>query len=299
VVGVDWVERALSVRRYARGGERAAHKPLLLLYALGRFQQDGDQAIPFSAAEDTLRRLLREFGPPRETSPVYPFHHLTNDDRLWVVETPDGPGSPGPTLGGLRRPGVQGRLHPELVEALSADPSLVGLMARALLEANFEQSLHQDICQEAGLDLEVADLPVRAERALPARDPQFRLTVLEAYDYTCAFCGYDGLLDGAAVGLDAAHLRWRAYDGPDDLVNGLCLCALHHRLLDRGVLGLTSDRTITVSRRYTSHSRTARTLVLDLSARPARPPGGGRPLVAPDHIAWHTDQVFRAPAFQQ
>ena len=284
---MDWVQRVLSIRQHTHRGERAPHKPLLILLALGRFQRDGDRPIPLSAAEEPLRRLLSEFGPPRSTSPGHPFHHLTNDDKIWVVEPPDGVGSPGPALTGLRRPGVQGRLHPELVRALTVDPTLVGRLARALLEANFEPSLHDDICQEVGLDLEGVGLPEPAEQLLPHRDPAFRVEVLEAYEFCCAFCGYEGWLNGRAVGLEAAHLRWRCYGGPDRIDNALCLCSLHHRLLDRGVLGVTADRTVTVSRKFVGRTSATLTLVHDLS---------GRPVPRADHIDWHTAQVFRSPA---
>lgn len=293
---VDWVERVIGVRQYARHGERAPHKPLLLLHALGRFQRDGAGPLPFSAVEEPLRRLLKEFGPPRETSPGYPFHHLTNDDLIWVVETPDGVGSPGPQLTKLRTPGVRGRLHPELADALVAEPSLLPQLARALLDANFEPSLHDDICLEVGLDLEGAELPAQTAEVLPPRDPSFRLQVLEAYEFCCAFCGYDGLLGGVPVGLDAAHLRWHAFGGPDELINGLCLCALHHRLLDRGVLGMTQDRTIAVSRKFIGRTEASQALVHALSGRPVQEPQAGLPVVEPDHIGWHTEQVFRSPA---
>ncbi|MFB4314396.1 phosphorothioated DNA-binding restriction endonuclease [Actinomadura sp. 21ATH] len=289
-----WIDRVLRIRRHARHGERAPHKPLLLLLALGRFQRDGARPMEFSAAEEPLRRLLREFGPPRPTSPGYPFHHLTNDDTIWVVDTPAGPGSPGPALGALRTPGVQGRLHPDLTAALTADPALLGHLARALLDANFEPSLHDDICQEVGLELDAAP----AGKVLPSRDPAFRMEVLEAYEFCCAFCGYEGWLNGTAVGLDAAHLQWRAYGGPDDVANGLCLCALHHRLLDRGVLGVAADRTVAVSRKFVGRAPSAVSLVHDLSGRPVREPQPGLPSPSPAHIGWHTDQVFRAPARQ-
>ena len=36
----------------------------------------------------------------------------------------------------------------------------------------------------------------------------------------------------------AAPLRWWAFDGPDAVDNGLCLCSFHHKLLDRGVLDI-------------------------------------------------------------
>ena len=60
---VDWIERAGRLRRWSRDGERAPRKPLLLPYALGRYQAQGDEPIPFSQAENQLRELLREFGP--------------------------------------------------------------------------------------------------------------------------------------------------------------------------------------------------------------------------------------------
>ncbi|SEH01588.1 putative restriction endonuclease [Nonomuraea solani] len=104
---VDWIERVADIRRWTRDGRRAPHKPLLLLYVLGHFQRHGNRPIPFSAAEVELKKLLKEYGPPRDTSPGYPFHHLTSDG-LWQVETIHGPGSPGPELGRLRGPPAPG-----------------------------------------------------------------------------------------------------------------------------------------------------------------------------------------------
>ena len=65
------------------------------------------------------------------------------------------------------------------------------------------------------------------------RSTTFRVDVLAAYEYRCAVCGYDGRLGTDSVGLDAAHIRWWAFEGPDELDNALCLCVLHHKLFDR------------------------------------------------------------------
>ena len=40
------------------------------------------------------------------------------------------------------------------------------------------------------------------------------------------------------MGIEAAHIRWFNLCGPDVPDNGLALCALHYKLLDRGALGL-------------------------------------------------------------
>ena len=295
---MDWAKRFAQIRRWTRQGERAPHKPLLLLYALGRFQREGGRPIPFGSAEADLRLLLKEFGPPRDTSPGYPFHHLTSDG-VWLVDTTHGPGSPGSELGRLRETGATGRLHPDLLRALTDDSHLVVRLARQLLDANFEPSLHPDICRLAGLEL--ADRPTPAGEAVPSaarRDRAFRQNVLMAYEYRCAFCAYDGWLDGVAVGLDAAHVRWWAFEGPDDVANGLCLCAIHHKLFDKGVLGLTPDRRIAVSRKFVGRSPAAEGMVLSLAGRPVTSPQTGLDPVAADHIEWHGRQVFRAPARQ-
>jgi putative restriction endonuclease len=192
---VDWLGRVEGIRRWSRGGERAPHKPLLLLLALGRLQHDGDDALRFVDVEADLSQLLREFGPPRTTSPGYPFHHLTNDG-LWVVTTRDGEGSPGPGLTDLRSSGAAGRLAPEFASALRSDPHLLAQVVRVLLDANFPPSLHAEISAAVGLDLETAEL-ASVDASVPtrrARSAEFRRDVLLAYEYRCAFCGYDGLL---------------------------------------------------------------------------------------------------------
>jgi putative restriction endonuclease len=293
---VDWIERIAGIRRWTRGGERAPHKPLLLLYALGRFQRHGNQPILFSAAEAELKQLLKEYGPPRDTSPGYPFHHLTSDG-LWLVDTPTGPGSPGPELSRLRDSQATGRLHPDLARSLAEEPQLMARIARFLMDANFASSLHPDLCTLIGLDLETLEtaqkIPVNGTAV--RRDPAFRKRVLMAYEYCCAFCAYDGWLDGVAIGLDAAHVRWWAFEGPDELANGLCLCAIHHKLLDKGVLGLTTDRTISVSARFVGRSAAANDMVLSLAGRAVREPQSGMDSIETAHIDWHSRQIFHLP----
>jgi putative restriction endonuclease len=294
---VDWAERVTSLRRWTRGGERAPHKPLLLLYALGHFQRRGNEPILFSEAEEKLGRLLREFGPPRKTSPAYPFHHLASDG-LWVVTTAEDSGGSAASPGKLRDRQAAGQFAPDLAWSLRSEPELLPRLARILLDANFEPSLHEEICAEAGLDLETAEIPglPHARRAGRGRDPAFRAGVLVAYEYRCAFCGYDGWLDGTMVGLDAAHVRWWALGGPDDIANGLCLCALHHKLFDKGVLGITSEQRVAVSAHFVGRSQTAESLVLSLTGREVNPPQKGFPPVAEIHAGWHTREVFRSPA---
>ncbi|GAA3268543.1 hypothetical protein GCM10010469_42430 [Streptomyces labedae] len=119
-----------------------------------------------------------------------------------------------------------------------------------------------------------------------------REQVLTAYEYQCAFCGYNGRIGTVPVGLEAAHVRWWAFDGPDDVDNGLCLCSLHHKLCDKGVLGIGDSHRFLVSQRFVGHSPAAREHVIALAGRPLIGPQPGARPVAAVHRSWHTNQVF-------
>jgi putative restriction endonuclease len=291
-----WLERIASIRRWSRDGERAPHKPLLILYALGQLQRTGTSATEYANAERDLAQLLRDFGPTNPTTPAYPFHHLQTDG-LWIVDA-DG-ADPGSSPGRLRSTGATGRFTPEFEGALRNDPGLVALIAHSLLDSNFPESLHHDLCDDTGLDLEALETAaarLRLSKERRQRDPRFRHLVLVAYEYRCAMCGYDGRLGTEAVGLDAAHLRWWAFDGPDTVDNALCLCSFHHKLLDRGVLGITTNHEVAVSNQFVGRGRAAEELVLRLVGQQLLAPQAGQPLPADNHVGWHIDQVFKAPA---
>jgi putative restriction endonuclease len=293
----EWVQRVTALKQWRRGGERAPHKPLLLLYALGRLQRTGSSSVRFADAEGDLGRLLEEFGPPRATSPGYPFHHLTTDG-LWVVHTPTGIGSPGPNLRDLRA-GAVGELAADFSADIEHDPRLLATVVRAILDANFPPTLHDDVLNAVGITLEPAELLDAQVQPTRRRDPAFREKVLVAYEYQCAVCGYDGQLFREAVGLEAAHVRWWAADGPDQLSNALALCSLHHKLFDRGAIGLTSEHKVAVSSHFIGRSAAAESGVLRLVDRPVLAPQAGQDRPHLDHVIWHHTQVFRSPARQR
>ena len=54
-----------EVSVWKRGDQRAPHKPLLILYALGKLLE-GQNEIRFNDFYEPFKRLLQEFGPPRE-----------------------------------------------------------------------------------------------------------------------------------------------------------------------------------------------------------------------------------------
>ena len=277
---------------WKRGDERAPHKPLLLLLAMGRAVRGEERLVSFREIEAPLTGLLRHFGPPRRAyHPEFPFRYLATDG-LWEVPEASSWGKKH-----LRDRGIKGGLPEPLYRLLAMDPASARLAARRLLDAHFPVSMHQHILEAVGL-WGVAEEEVRASRR-HRRDPNFREAVLTAYERRCAVCDFDLRLKDDLLGLEAAHIQWHSHGGPDQVANGLALCSFHHGAFDRGAIGLEksaagSGYRLVVSREVHGTSPAVRWL-LDYHDCPIRSPQEGDAEPADQYVAWHTRQVFRAP----
>lgn len=291
--------RLSSLRQHQRNGQRSPHKPLLVLLALGQLLATGSSTLPWSSAETKLTELIAEFGPPSRTgraqSAAYPFTRLRSD-KVWVLDQDVQMDLVGPLAAGH----VTGRFDASVEAALLATPALVQVAARELVMSNFPETVAPDVLEAVGLDpadvlggSEILAVPggIGGEPASRRRDVGWRARILQAWDRQCAFCGYDGQFGGASVGIEAAHVRWFAFDGPDALDNGLALCSLHHKLFDLGVLGLDPGLRILVSARFSARTPAGRA-VYDMHGR-ALSPRPGTAVPAASHVSWHTRQVFK------
>lgn len=292
----DSMDRLLALRLHQQDGRRSPHKPLLALVALGRLLSTGSSRLPWSVAEEQLADLLTEFGrpssAPRPQSAAYPFTRLRSDG-VWELDAD----VPMDAVTPLREKDVTGSFAPEIEAELLANPSRALATARALATGHFPETLIADVLVATGLDPELvmgSGTGALPELAARRRSVQWRYAVIEAWDRQCAFCGYDGQLGGAPVGLESAHVRWWSFGGPDELDNGLALCALHHKLFDRGVLGLDEELRVVVSAHFTARTPVGRA-VYDLHGRAlqARP---GTVLPASTHVGWHGTEVFKGAA---
>jgi putative restriction endonuclease len=239
------LERFDTLNVWNRGGQRAPHKPLLVLYALGRWSRGDTGDIPFRDAERELTALLKEFGPPRRSHhPEYPFWRLQNDG-VWAVHASVAlkprKSNTDPPKGELLAKAARGGFSPEVQAALRADPALISEIAPRLLEHHFPESIRPDVLAAVGLTLGGG---AKADRG---RDPAFRQRVLTAYEYRCAVCGFDVRLGSLSIALDAAHIRWHQAGGPDRECNGLALCVLHHKTFDLGAFTLNGEGVLLVS----------------------------------------------------
>lgn len=291
-----WRKALGSLHTWKRGSQRAVHKPLLSLLLIARAAAGEERRVSFADLEESLERLLREFGPHRKSyHPELPFWHLQTDG-FWVVEggvaLPKKKGSLSPSRGTLLKADAVGSVPERLWKTLTDKPGLRAELAEKLLYSFWPETYHDAIRAAIGLnDQPEAKATVKEGR----RDPRFRDSVLRAYERRCAICGYDGRLADTLLGLEAAHVKWWAFSGPDDVSNGVALCSFHHVALDAGALSLSDDLTILVSAEVNGQTMVDE-LLRSFASRRMRPPQASYPAPSPEFLAWHRKEVFRNPA---
>ncbi len=290
---MDWVEQVRSLNVDVTSGQRAPYKQLLLLWMIGRVKGGEPAKISFQEAEKPLEELMTKFRLGERAEPKLPFVHLAANPELWTVE--DSNGSNVYEMGkdqrrkiGFLRDGVTGELSAEFVAALE-EPKVLESVVAVLLHTDFPETTHQGILDEVNLSGHVL-----LKQAV--RDPHFRKSVMLAYEFRCAFCGYDGRINSRPVGIEAAHVKMHSKGGPDDVSNGIALCSLHHLLFDSGVLSLSDEMVALVSQYFLESSHDTAPSVTELVGQPMRHPQSGYELPAAEFLRWHRENLFTEPA---
>lgn len=285
----DIISRIKSIKTWKANGQRAPHKPLLILYALGQLKA-GKEKLRFEDAEEPLINLLERYAPqPKSGSyrPYYPFIRLHNDG-IWDVSANE-PLDFKKDYSNRRliKANAQGYFSDELRAELLSTPDLIIAIAEFLLDSNFPTTLHEDILVSVGLDLEH-----NYSRKRKPRDPQFRQKILEAYGRSCAVCGYQVRIDDQLIGLEAAHIKWHQAGGPDVEQNGVAMCSLHHKLFDSGLLTINEDLVLKVSRKANG-GYGYKEWLLDYHNKPIRKPRSTKDYPKQEFILWQVNEVFK------
>ena len=277
-----------ELKVWKRGAQRAPHKALLLLLTLGRLNQDKPRLRPYTEIAPELTELLGRFGPPRRTPhPEAPFLRL--EPALWDI-----PGVEPSERSSLLISDLQdafGGLPEPVFELLKGDPELVARAANLLLRSEFEESYHDEILEAVGLNA-VADVVDRHAGSQSRRDPEFRIRVIQAYSYRCAVCGYGTRLHNELLAVEAAHILWHSKGGPDVVPNGLALCAIHHRALDKGAISLDDDLNLLVSPQLNGH-QAVESLFFRFEGKQIIAPRKAVDMPNPEFLHWHRQEVYR------
>ena len=285
----DIIRRFKSLRIWKSSGERAPHKPLLVLYAIGRLLHGENRLISYiNNIEDNLTNLLRTFGPERPNDqPHLPFWRLQND-KVWEVTDADRINettSGDPYITDLRNHNVSGGFLEEIVHEFQIDPNFAFKISQYMLD-HFPASMHQEI-------LQAVEIPTFVIEPQPS-NPNFQSDVMNAYKEKCAVCGFRVRLENQPIALEVTYIKSPEAGGPDAEENGLALCSLHHELFKEGAFTLSENLHVLVSK-HTKGKGTEDWLKRFHGEKMKFPP---HQIYYPriHFIDWHFRNRFRGPA---
>lgn len=140
-------------------------------------------------------------------------------------------------------------------------------------------------------ELKLPTGPTEKQLTRPMRLVQnfFRRSVLASYGYKCSFCG----LEVRAL-LNASHIiPWNASEElRADPRNGFCLCALHDRAFDRGLMSVDADSRLLISKKLKKANPAALHQVAFLELEGQRINLPGRFLPDAKCLEYHRISVF-------
>jgi putative restriction endonuclease len=286
-------DRFEAINVWKRGGQRAPHKPLLALYAIGRLQRGEPRMIAFRDVNKHLGILLKDFGPCRKSvHPEYPFWRLKNDG-LWELTNTESvcprKGNTDARKKDLLENNVAGGFPLSIQGTLAKDRKLLSDIVEILLDRNFPDTLHGDILDAVGIDLSESTDTVKH-----VRDPGFRRRILRAYEYRCAVCGFQVRLGDRLVALEAGHIKWHQAGGPDIEQNGLALCSMHHKLFDAGVFTISNSMRVVVSEEAHG-SQGFQDWVMAFHGKNIKRPLRTYFFPNSTFVNWHVREVFQGP----
>ncbi len=289
-----WIEVAAKLK-VDRSRGIAPHKPLLLLVIAGLVEEGKLTEIVLPLTGELTFRFLafwKAIAHRRLQRPDIrlPFFHL-HSDGCW---TPlDDAGKPTTE----RRRAVVAKLHADFHACLH-DPAFRKQLRRILIARYFTDAGERAALYDlAGLpvppdDVVTADAKLYEESRQRGREARFRLSVVPAYDYTCALTGYRCVTVDAGSIVDAAHIHQFADSRNNDVRNGIALSKNAHWMFDAGLWSLDDNYRVIVAANRFDEAGSAAFLLKRMAGWQVRLPGNREYWPDKTHLAWHRERMF-------
>ena len=282
--------KVVSNLRVDRKGTIAPHKPLLLL-VLAELAEQGkltSNFIPLTG--ELVFRFLAYWAVVAERRPQrpdihLPFYHMRSDG-CWTPLDANGR----PTL--ERRRAVAANLDDSFLVCLN-DAGFRKEMRRLLIARYFtDRAERTALYQLVGMPVPPEPIVREDARLYEAarergREARFRLTVVPAYNYTCALTGYRLVTVDSGSIVEAAHIHQFADSRNNHPRNGLALCKNAHWMFDEGLWSLDDDYRVMVDgKRFDESGADELLLSLKVNTR-IRLPADSNYWPDKTHLAWH------------
>ena len=276
-------EEMRRLNRYSRGRYVAPHKPLMLLFMLGRYWHGGTRLVVLREINASAGKLMEILAVKdvSQGAPFYPFWHLGRHKSLWDLHK----------MGLTDRPtkqeiklGLRAGFTEHLYRRIIYDKVFLLELVFTLLDCYFPESKHATLLRNIGI-------PDRPEQQSASPANKFRKDVLLIYQHSCVVCDFGGNFSDQEVCVQAAHIMWPWMGGPYSRDNGLALCNNHRELFDHGAFTLTEQHKVKVSEKYTDRGGDS-----SLRAHEGQEislPTKNLDLPNLEYVTWHNERVFR------
>ena len=287
---MELIDKIDAISTWRKGDQRAPHKPLMLLYALSQYKRGHERLFQFENEVDSqVKELLVQYGPSRKSYRAeYPFWRLANEtEPFWEILNGEQcvlSSQGDPRKSDLNKYNVMAGFDATSYQSLVSNPEMIEKIASKLIQDNFPDTLQEELFVRFGFEVDTS---------AKQRDPNFRKNVLRAYNYRCAVCGFDLALDTVPVGIEAAHIKWKQYSGPCEVSNGIALCSIHHKALDKGVIAFDSELKVQVSPAATGGTMVEQ-LIWRYDNKKISLPREASLYPADNFAEWHVREVFKS-----
>ena len=284
-----WLQ-VISNLRVDRKGTIAPHKPLLLL-VLAELAEQGklvDKTL-FLTGELVFRFLAywTVVAERRSQRPDIhlPFYHMRSDG-CWTPLDENGR----PTL--ERRRAIAAEMDQTFLQCLN-NPEFRLQMRRVLIAKYFVAFAERAaLYQLVGLPVPPEAIVKEDARLYEAarergREARFRLTVVPAYNYTCALTRYRLVTVDSGSIVEAAHIHQFADSRNNHPRNGIALCKNAHWMFDEGLWSLDDDYRILIDPKRFDESGVNELLLSPKANEPIFLPADRNYWPDKAHLAWH------------
>ncbi len=292
-----WLKQIARLKVDRASGDPAPHKPLLLLAILDLAEEGllAQEILPLSG--ELAFRFLTYWtvvAVRRKQRPDIrlPFHHLKSGG-FWTALMEDARPSPNNRLT------TCAKLDTSFLKCLQETDFRD--QARRLMVTNYFAGAEKAaLCSLLDIpvpeELQIVRETAAIEQAAAVeqgREARFRLTVIPAYNYTCALTGYRLVTVDSGSIVDAAHIHRFADSRNNDPRNGMALCKNAHWLFDCGLWTLDDNYRIRVAVTKFSESGADGLLLKKLEGRRIGLPNSVQYWPDPIHLAWHRNNRFK------
>jgi len=288
--------KIVSNLRVDRKDNIAPHKPLLLLVITDLAEEGSLTSPQLPLTGELVYRFLTFWtvvAQRRSQRPDIrlPFYHMQSDG-CWVPF--DEEGKPAQE----RRRMVGARLDKDFFACLSDGGFRKHL--RRILIARYFTDPHERAALYGLVRLPVPpDDVVKADARLyeaaleQGREARFRLTIVPAYNYTCALTGYRCVTVDAGSIVDAAHIHQFASSRNNHPQNGIALCKNAHWLFDQGLWSLTDNFRVIVASDGFYESGDEAMLLQNMEGKQIHLPVDRNYRPEKTYLKWHREHKLR------